>query len=320
MGRLLLNRFTSIIVVSVIVVFMVYLGMYLMIQMDQGQLSTSARLTSTWIDTIEPADKSYHFVENSLQAMADTRTFFGNLLRGDLGMIETQSIPRPVSDVVQETFLRSAGLLALALLLATAVGLLIGTLAALAKQGQWVGFLLTLTILGISAPSFLVAVLLQQGGILYTQNVGRQLVSMGGYGWDFKHLAMPLIVLAARPIAYLTRSVYIALTRIMTEDYIRTAYAKGVSRNRAVATHAFKNLAVPFITAVGLSLRFSLSTLPIVEYIFGWPGIGNALLEAINDRTLLLAATITFVIGLTFQLINLALDIIYRMVDPRLRS
>jgi ABC-type dipeptide/oligopeptide/nickel transport system permease component len=143
---------------------------------------------------------------------------------------------------------------------------------------------------------------------------------MGGYAWDFQHMAMPLLVLAARPVAYLTRSSYISLSRILEEDYIRTALSKGLTQSRMVWVHAFSNLAIPLLTAVGVSIRFSLSALPLVEYIFAWPGIGQRILEAINERTPLLVVAIALTIGLTIQLISFLLDLTYYFIDPRVRE
>jgi ABC-type dipeptide/oligopeptide/nickel transport system permease component len=143
---------------------------------------------------------------------------------------------------------------------------------------------------------------------------------MGGLGWDYEHMLMPVLVLAARPLAYLTRSSFIAFDRVMGEDYIRTAFAKGLTETRTVSVHALRNIAIPVLTAMGVSIRFSLSSLPIVEFFFVWPGLGLRMLEAINTRQTSLVATLATAIGLTFLLINLLLDISYRFIDPRVRE
>ena len=145
-------------------------------------------------------------------------------------------------------------------------------------------------------------------------------MSVAGYGWDVDHLLLPVLVLAARPLAYLTRSSFISLGHVMREDYIRTAYAKGAARWRAVLFHGVKNMAVPVLTAVGVSIRFSLSSLPVVEMFFSWPGMGYRLLTAINERQTDLVVAFAFALGLTFLLINLLLDVVYRIVDPRIRE
>lgn len=288
------------IVVSLAIVYFGFLGM--------GLIANSDLVPEERIPVLEIVQASGR----------ETATFFANLAQGDLGTVPTVSGERSVSEILFFSYRNSLGLLLMALALAAVIGLLAGAIAALTRSRRREYSLLTLTIIGISAPSFLVAVLLQQAGIKYTVTFGRRLVSMGGFGWDFAHLIMPLLVLAARPVAYITRATFINLSRIMDQDYIRTAFAKGLSLSRTVLVHAFRNLAVPVFTAIGVSLRFSLSTLPIVEYIFAWPGMGLRILEGINDRVPLQVVTIALAIGLTIQLTSLFLDFSYRFLDPRI--
>jgi ABC-type dipeptide/oligopeptide/nickel transport system permease component len=301
MLRFISRRLLSTVLMSMAVIYFGFLGMRLIERTD----------------AVEP---EFSVVEAFRLAGTDSLHFATLMRQGTLGMTETISGPRPVSEILWFSYKNSLGLLLIALLTAAVIGLLMGTLAALGKRKWQTYTLLLVTIVGISAPSYLIALLLQQGGILYTVSFGRRLVSMGGFAWDFQHMAMPLLVLAARPIAYLTRSSYISLSRIMDEDYIRTALAKGLTRSRTVSIHAFGNLAIPLLTAVGVSIRFSLSALPLVEYIFAWPGMGQQILAAINERNPLLVVAIALAIGLTIQLISFLLDFTYYFIDPRVRE
>ena len=106
----------------------------------------------------------------------------------------------------------------------------------------------------------------------------------------------------------------------MQEDFIRTAYAKGLRGFTVVNVHALKNIAVPVLTSIGVSLRFSLGSLPVVEFFFGWPGMGYQLIQAINGRQTSVVVALAFVIGATLLAVNLLLDIIYRWVDPRMQE
>jgi peptide/nickel transport system permease protein len=106
----------------------------------------------------------------------------------------------------------------------------------------------------------------------------------------------------------------------MEQDYIRTAYAKGLRLRTIVNIHVLRNLAIPVLTAIGVSLRFSLVSLPVVEFFFAWPGMGSRLLEAISERQTALVVALALALGLTFQVVNLLLDILYRVVDPRVRE
>lgn len=301
MFQFISRRILSTLLMSLAIIYFGFLGMRLIERTDAGEPEFGVAGAFSLAG------------EDSLQ-------FAGNLRQGSLGMVETISGPRPIGEILWFSYKNSIGLLLIALLIAGIIGLLVGTLAALGKRKWQTYTLLLVTIVGVSAPSYLIALLLQQAGILYTVNFGRRLVSMGGFAWDFQHMAMPLLVLAARPIAYLTRSSYISLSRIMEEDYIRTALAKGLTRSRTVWVHAFGNLAIPLLTAVGVSIRFSLSALPLVEYIFAWPGIGQRILEAINERAPLLVVAVALTIGLTIQLISFLLDFTYHFLDPRVRE
>ena len=302
MLQFLSRRFAFIISVSLLITFSMNMGM------------SMSRNSS--VD--EP---SYDLVNYSQQAWSDTRTYIEGALQGDLGYIEHNLLGTiSIWEMLKDTYVKSMGLLLVSLLLATILGLSIGIFAALVKKQQIVLALLIFTILGVSTPSFLAGLLLQQGEIRYFQTFGEQLVKMAGFGWDIEHMLMPVLVLMARPLAYLTRASFLALNRVMDENYIRTAHSKGLPNRWVLYIHALRNVAVPVLTSVGVSLRFSLSTLPVVEFFFAWPGIGLRLLEAINARQTEVVVTLALALGLTFLLINLFLDIMYRIIDPRLRE
>ncbi len=301
MFRFILRRLTFGILICVLIVFFFQLGMDMTVNSRQ-------------------AEPDFDLVELGIDAWGDTRAFFSSALRGDLGSAHTEAGYVQVKDVLWEAYANSMGLMLTALICAAVLGLAIGVSAALIRSGWIVLPLLTITLLGISAPSFLGALLLQIGEIYYLRTFGRRLVLMGGFGWDFKHMLMPVLLLGARPLAYLTRASYTSLSHVMNEDYIRTAFSKGLTRTYTVIVHALRNMVVPMLTAVGVSLRFSLSTLPVIEVFFLWPGMGLALLRAINGRQTELVVPLALMIGLTLVMTNLLLDVIYRFVDPRTRE
>jgi peptide/nickel transport system permease protein len=142
---------------------------------------------------------------------------------------------------------------------------------------------------------------------------------VGGFGWD-NHILLPALVLAARPVAQIARVTYITISEVLSKDYVRTARSKGLAPRRVMMRHVWRNAAIPIITTIGLSLRFSLSSLPVVEYFFGWPGAGFALLKAIAQQDDNLTVALLLALGVLFILINLVLDMLYRMVDPRVRE
>lgn len=289
------------IVIYVLIVFFVHMGLRM--------LSNS-----------EGATPNYDLVQHGLLAWQDTRTTLSRVMSGDLGSVRTARGLTPINEIVGEAYVNSMGLLLTSLAGATVAGLCIGTVAALVKSRALTLSLLMLTLLGISTPAFFVGLLLQLGELRYLTIFGRRLVSVAGFGWDMEHMLMPVLVLSARPLAYLTRATFLSLSQVLREDYMRTAFAKGVSLQRAVLVHALRNGAVPVLTAIGVSIRFSLSTLPVVEFFFAWPGMGHRLLEAIQTRRSPIVVALASALGLTFLLANLILDVAYRVVDPRTRT
>jgi peptide/nickel transport system permease protein len=280
----------------------------------------SAHLGMRMISNSEARQPNFDLVHQIKQSWGDTTDYLSGAAAGNFGYLKTQYGLVSVRMILFEAYRNSMGLLLVALVVAVAIGLCVGAFAALTKRKIIVLPLLLLTILGISTPSFFAGLLLRQGELIYVKEFGRPLVSMAGLGWDYKHMLMPVIVLAARPLAYLARASFIAFDRIMEEDYIRTAAAKGLTKIRTISVHALRNIAIPVLTAIGVSIRFSLSSLPIVEFLFVWPGLGLRMLEAINTRQTSLVATLATAIGLTFLLANLLLDISYRFIDPRVRE
>lgn len=301
MLQLLSRRIVFILVVCLSIALFVHLGMRM-------------------VRNSEIREPNYDLVTQTKLAWEDTRGYLRGALRGDLGSIRVGPQTVPISQLLRESYVNSMGLLLIALAAAVLIGLPLGLIASLIKRRNLNLPILAVTILGISAPAFFIALLLRQGELYYVRIFGYPLVSIAGFGWDFKHMLLPVIVLAARPLAYLTRASFISMSSAMEEDYIRTAFAKGLSRNRAVNFHALPNVAVPILTAIGVSLRFALVALPVVEFFFVWPGMGLRMLEAIDNRQTAVVVTLALALGLTFLLLNLLLDLAYWLVDPRIRE
>jgi peptide/nickel transport system permease protein len=301
MLQLISRRLLFILLVCVLIVFFVSLGMRM-------------------IRNSEVPEPSYDLVLNGKIALNDTKGYIQRIVRGDLGNVRNDGVFVPILDVLKQSYVNSMGLLLTALALAVLIGFPLGTFSALTKRKSVTLPVLAFTIIGISVPAFFAALLLRTGELYYVRFTGRQLVKVAGFGWDYKHMLLPVLVLAARPLAYLTRASFLSLRSTMDEDYIRTARAKGLRNRTTINIHAFPNIAIPVLTAVGVSLRFALVALPVVEFFFVWPGIGLLMLEAINARQSVLVITIALALGLTFLVLNLFLDIAYWFVDPRMRE
>ena len=208
MASFLTRRISFIMLVAVLIVFFTFIGM--------NMISNSER-----------AAPNFSLLDHGDIAWDRTQDYFGALFHGNLGEATLGGVSLPIGEIIGQSYLNSMGLLLVALIGAAGFGLYFGTLAALIRFRRLVLPLLTITILGVSTPSFVAALILQLGELKYVEVFGRRLVSMGGFGWDYKHMLLPVLVLMARPLAYLTRATFIALRRIMEENYIRTAFAKG---------------------------------------------------------------------------------------------
>lgn len=300
MIRFIFRRLFFLILTAVLIVFFVHLGMRM-----------AANSTS--------AVPNFDLSSQAATAWSQTRAYLRLVPTGSFGVINQNGNLLSVRSLVLRSYLNSMGLLLSALAAAALLGGIVGALLALTRLRRLTTPVLTLTVLGVSTPSFFAALLLQQGEIFFLRETGFRLVRVAGFGWSFEYMLLPLLVLMARPLAYLTRAVYLNLRRVMGEDYIRTARSKGLSFAKIVNAHAVRNVAVPVLTALGVSLRFSLGSLPIVEIFFGWPGLGQTLLAAVDARQTVLAVTLALALGLTILGTNLLLDIIYRLIDPRLR-
>lgn len=301
MVRFVTRRVVFVLVVCLAIIFMSYLGMEM-------------------INNSEAAHPNYDLVPEMKLAWYRSRVYISSLLQGKISLKISQPGLSGIDTGKGNAYFNSMVLLVIALGGSVLIGLPLGAFAALTKRKKLVTPLLFLVLIGISTPAFFSGFLLQQIEVYYLFYFGRRLVSVAGFGWDIEHMLLPIIVLAVRPIAYLTRQSFIAINRIMEEDFIRTAYAKGLGQRTTVIVHALRNVAIPILTAIGVSLRFSLGSLPIVEFLFLWPGIGLRLLQAINNRQSAVVVTLTFLLGLTILGINLILDITYRFVDPRMRD
>lgn len=253
-------------------------------------------------------------------AFPRTAAYLQDVLQGDLGVTTTGSetlLPRPVIDVIRERLPRSLGLIGAALLFASVIGISLGIIAANSRSQSSLG-ILVLTIVGVSIPSFLAAFLLQWAAITMTQKFGKTILPVGGFGWD-KRIILPMLVLAARPIAQITRMTFVSIREVLGQDYVRTADSKGMRHSRVMTVHVLRNAAIPILTTIGVSLGFCLSSLPVVELYFGWPGVGVTLLKSIAQQDIYLVIALTLCLGMVFILVNVVLEASYRLIDPRVR-
>lgn len=227
----------------------------------------------------------------------------------------------PAGALIFDLFTKSLGLLLVSMAAATLIGGGLGVRAALARNKAAGPLIVAISILGMSTPSFLLGMLfwvvnVKTAGWLRMDQAPLPPV---GFGWDL-HLIMPALVLAARPIAQIMQVTYVSLSDVLNQDYMRLAKAKGLSERLQLAHHALKNITIPVLTTLGTSLRFALASLPVVESFFLWEGLGLAILQAFTLDMPTLVADLIVSLGVMFLLINQGLEIVYPLIDARLRK
>ena len=265
--------------------------------------------------------------------------FLKDAATGNLG--ESIVTGRPVTAELMARLPATLELTAFAMLIAILVGVPVGVISAV-RQYSWLDKTTSvLALTGISMPIFWLAMILI---VIFTVNLqllpfpgrlssdttisavtGLVLVdslltfNMAGF-WDgLKHLILPAIALGTIPMAIITRMTRSSMLEVMNEDYVRTARAKGVVPWRVVSKHALRNALLPTITVIGLQVGLLMGGAIITEQIFSWPGIGQITYDSINRRDYAMIQGVVLYGALLFVLVNLLVDVIYAVLDPRVR-
>ncbi len=212
-------------------------------------------------------------------------------------------------------FPKTLYLASVAMAFAILTGVLIGVVSAV-KQSTWLdGLGMTIALVGISFPVYWVGLIL----ILVVSVSWRLLPPSGFGGGALPYLILPALTLGMRSTAYIARLTRSSMLEVIRLDYIRTARAKGLGETRVIGKHALKTALIPVVTAIGLDFGAYLSGSVLTESIFAWPGIGRFALNAILKRDLpVIQGTVLF-LAIVFVLVNLAVDLLYGYLDPRVR-
>ncbi len=235
---------------------------------------------------------------------------------------------KKVSQVIGETLPNTVVLACFAILIAIAIGVVLGVVSALYKD-TWIDRTIALiSTLGMSLPSFFAAILFAWvfGFLLHeltNLNMTGSLYEVDDFGngshIQWKNIILPAVVLGIRPLGVVIQLMRNSLLEVLSQDYIRTARAKGLSEIRIIHKHALKNALNPVVTAISGWFASMLAGAVFVEYIFGWNGLGKEVVEALNTLDLPVIMGSVLVIAATFVLINILVDVIYAWLDPRIR-
>lgn len=254
--------------------------------------------------------------------------FVKNAARGEFG--RSYRLRKPVSELIGERFPATLELSLLSAVIALVVGIPMGVYTAL-RRNSWLSHsFMTLSLIGISLPTFLIGIfLILFFGVMlqWLPTFGRgEVVNLGFWstglltvsGW--KSLIMPAITLAIFQMTLIVRLIRAEMLEVLRSDYIKFARARGLSERSISFVHALKNTLVPVITIIGLQIGSLIAFAIITESVFQWPGMGLLFIQAIEEVDIPIMAAYLLLIALVFVIINLVVDILYYAIDPRLRA
>ncbi|PCK77197.1 ABC transporter permease [Rhizobium sophoriradicis] len=241
------------------------------------------------------------------------------ILTGDFGT--SIFTGRPVLELISQRLEPTISLSLLTMLVSVTIGVTFGVVAAWRSRGLADRFLAVFAALGFSVPVFVIGY-----ALVYFLAIRTHWLPVQGYtqlehglGPWFVHLILPTVALSIPYIAFIARITRSSMLEVLSEDYMRTAAAKGASSYSMLFHHGLKNAGVPILTVVGVSLAYLISGVVITETVFNVPGIGRLVVDAINSRDYPIIQAVLILVSGLYVLINLAVDLSYTLVDPRIR-
>jgi peptide/nickel transport system permease protein len=242
-----------------------------------------------------------------------------HIMRGDLGVSIFTNLP--VSTMIQQRIEPTLSLMVITLILAVSIAVPMGVIAAW-KQGTWIDrAVMGFAVLGFSVPVFVVGYLLAYVFALeldWLPVQGYTPFSRGIWPW-FQNLILPAIALGGVYIALIARITRATMLEVLQQDYIRTARAKGVGQRGILFLHALKNAAVPIVTVIGIGVALLIGGAVVTESVFAIPGLGRLTVDAILRRDYPVIQGVILLFSFTYVLVNLVIDLLYTLFDPRIR-
>ncbi|HJR01239.1 MAG TPA: ABC transporter permease [Methylomirabilota bacterium] len=312
MGLLILRR----LVATIPVLLLVTAGVFALIHLTPGD-PIDAMMAESVDDSVKRELRQTLGLDRPLYLQY--ASWMGRLLQGDLGRsIRNQE---PVIENVGRRIKPSLQLAGLAMAISLLVATPIGILSAARRNSTLDRFGTSFALFGICMPNFLIALLL-----IFLFGVTLRWLPISGYVdpaeelWDgLRSLALPAITLGLALAAVITRTLRSSMLEALSEDYIRTARAKGLSDGAVIRRHALKNALIPVVTVLGLQLGTLIGGAVITEYVFALPGVGRLVVDAVFARDYPLVQGVVLLIAVGFILSNLMVDLLYGWIDPRIR-
>ena len=304
MSRYILKRLVMLIPVLIGVTFMVYF----ILSLSPGDTAAIIAGEGADAQTIEAVRKDLGLDK---PVIVQYGKYMWNLLHGDMGV--SYSTKRPVFTTIMSSFPNTAKLAFWSILVAVAIALPIGIISATRQYSAVDNVGMVAALLGVATPNFWLGLMLI---IVFSLNLGI-LPSGGMSGW--KSYIMPAITLGTGDAALICRMTRSSMLEVIRQDYIRTARSKGLKQKKVIYVHALKNALLPVITLMGLRLGGMIGGSVFVENVFVIPGMGSLLVNAINSQDIQLIQGCVLMITLFTSVVNLITDIVYVVVDPRIK-
>lgn len=237
--------------------------------------------------------------------------YMSNVLSGNLG--NSYRTGRPVVQEIGYGYGNTVVLGLSAAMLAAVVGAVLGVASAIRKGGFLDNTILTLSLAGLSTPTFFLGIIL-----MLVFSVQLKLLPLSGIG-GFSHLVLPAVTLALADTAIIARVMRSNLIDVLNQDYVRTARAKGLSEAVILTRHAIPNSLIPVVTVIALQMGSLLGGAVVTETVFAWPGIGRLIVQSIDARDFPVIQASILLLAVTFVVLNLIADILYYLIDPRMK-
>jgi peptide/nickel transport system permease protein len=245
--------------------------------------------------------------------------WLGRIVRGDLGTSIFSGLP--VATLIGQRAETTVALTILAMLIAVGVGVPLGVVAAW-KKGSWIDrVVMVFAVSGFSMPVFWLGFLL-----VYVFAISAHWLPVQGYrpladglGPFLRHLILPAVTLSVVYMALIARMTRASMLGVLSEDFIRTAFAKGLAPHRVLVRHALKNASLPVVTIIGIGFALLIGGAVVTESVFALPGLGRLTVDAIIRRDYPVIQGVILVVSVVYVLINLVVDLLYVVLDPRIR-
>ncbi len=239
--------------------------------------------------------------------------YLWNFAHGDMGVSYISK--RSVSDEVFARFPATFKLALVSALVSIIIAIPLGILAAVKQNTVFDNMSMVASLIGISMPAFWLALMLV---LFFSLKLGWFPVQGANAGW--KSYVLPSIAIGFMNMAAIARTTRSSMLETIRQDYIRTAMAKGVSRNAVVIKHAFQNALIPTVTVIGVQLGGLLGGAILTETVFAWPGLGRLMVQSVNARDVPMILGCIVILSTGFSIINLIVDLLYGFIDPRIKS